>query len=427
MISWTRFITRNRGKVICLWLVLFAFGGAAASDLSRLLSNRFSVPRSDAERGLDLLKAKFGERSDGAFTLVLQSTAGSVTRPAFVREAKAAAGRGATQLAHGKAGLVIPASRSVAFVQITTSLDNQDAANRTKAVRRAIGATPGIKTYLSGFPALTEDTKPIFSKDLTRGEEIAIPIALAVTAFMFGTLGAIFVPFLFALISIPTTLGLVWVAAHLMSMSIYVTNIVTLIGVAIAIDYSMLVVFRFREELARGDPQRAIERTMATAGRATLFSGATVAVGLALLAFMPLPFMRSMGIGGMRVPLVSIAASATLLPALLVSLGHRVNRLRFLPRGLLARRIAAEGGFWTGLAAAIMRRPIRFLVVAGAFMLALAFPVTRMTLTGGDNRGAELVRALWRRGVTALCPTVTGSSSSSARSARARSRRTRSS
>ena len=107
-----------------------------------------------------------------------------------------------------------------------------------------------------------------------------------------------------------------------MDMAIYVTNIVALIGFAIAVDYSMLVVFRFREELAHEDDvPTALRTTMATAGRATLFCGLTVAVGLALLVFMPLPFMRSMGVGGLLVPLVSIAASATLLPALLVAHG----------------------------------------------------------------------------------------------------------
>ena len=132
--------------------------------------------------------------------------------------------------------------------------------------------------------------------------------------------------------TIPTTLGLVWIFAHVMDMAIYVTNIVALIGLAIAIDYSMLVVFRFREELAHtDDAHEALRTTMATAGRATLFSGATVAVGLALLVFMPLPFMRSMGVGGLLVPLVSIAASATLLPALLALMGRGVNRLRIIP------------------------------------------------------------------------------------------------
>src|SRR6266511_3566249 len=128
-----------------------------------------------------------------------------------------------------------------------------------------------------------------------------------------------------------------------MDMAVYVTNIVALIGFAIAVDYSMLVVFRFREELAHTeDVQEALRTTMATAGRATLFSGMTVAIGLALLVFMPLPFMRSMGVGGLLVPLVSIAASATFLPAFLAVMGRRVNRLRVIPRRVLERRAAQD-------------------------------------------------------------------------------------
>jgi trehalose monomycolate/heme transporter len=171
-----------------------------------------------------------------------------------------------------------------------------------------------------------------------------------------------------------------------------VTNIVALIGLAIAVDYSMLVVFRFREELAKTDDvHEALRITMATAGRATLFSGLVVAVGLALLVFMPLPFMRSMGVGGLLVPLVSIAASATLLPALLAVMGTKVNRWRIIPRRILERRAAADTtGFWHRLATAIMRRPVLFFCAAGGLMIALALPALNLHLTGGDNRGAPL-------------------------------------
>jgi RND superfamily putative drug exporter len=185
---------------------------------------------------------------------------------------------------------------------------------------------------------------------------------------------------------------MVWIAAHLMDMAIYVTNIVALIGLAIAIDYSMLVVFRYREELAlRADPDEALRTTMATAGRATLFSGGTVAVGLALLVFIPLPFIRSLGVGGLFVPLVSIAASATLLPALLSVMGGGVNRWRIVPRRVLARRAAADAtGAWHRLATSIMRRPVLWFAAAGALMLALALPAVGLHVTGGDNRGVPL-------------------------------------
>jgi putative drug exporter of the RND superfamily len=116
-----------------------------------------------------------------------------------------------------------------------------------------------------------------------------------------------------------------------------------------------------------------------------------VAVGLALLVFMPLPFMRSMGVGGLLVPLVSIVASATLLPALLSVMGRRVNRLRVIPRRVLERRASREvTGFWHALATSIMRRPVVWFVVAGGLMLTLALPALGLALTGGDNRGVPL-------------------------------------
>jgi RND superfamily putative drug exporter len=390
---WTRAVISNRKKIIAGWLVLFVLGGYGASHLGELLSNRFSVPGSDAERGRELAKQAFDERGDGAFTLVFQTARPIAGTPRFRAEAAAATAKAAAVVEGAKPGAVLPASPHVAYAQINTPLENQDAAKETPAIRAATPQLPGTTTYLSGFPAINHDTQKIYNEDLTKGELIAIPIALIVMAFMFGTLGGIAVPFAFAAVTIPSTLGAVWVVAHFMDMAVYVTNIVTLIGLAIAIDYSMLVVFRYREELDKGrEPRDALIETMKTAGRATLFSGSVVAVGLALLVFMPLPFMRSMGVGGLLVPLFSIAASATFLPALLSVMGTRVNRFRVIPRSVLEHRASGRPGLWARLARSIMRRPVLYLVVAGGLMVGLALPALGLHLTGGDNRGVPLTR-----------------------------------
>jgi uncharacterized membrane protein YdfJ with MMPL/SSD domain len=388
MSRWSDFVIAHRGRILAVWLVLFLLGGYAASNVGDLLSNRFSVPGSESERGLDLLKDRMNDRSDGAFTLVATGVESAADRAAVI----AATQRAARAVRGGKAGPLLPAGQGTVYAQISTPLENQDASKETPTVRHAIGRVPGVTTYLSGYPAINHDTQKIFNHDLGKGESIAVPVALIVILFMFGTLGGVVVPVVFAAVTIPTTLGFVWLFAHVIDMAIYVTNIVALIGLAIAIDYSMLVVFRFREELAHtGDTHQALRTTMATAGRATLFSGGTVAVGLALLVFMPLPFMRSMGIGGLLVPLVSIAASATLLPALLALMGRRVNSLRIIPRRVLERRAAKETtGFWHGLATSIMRRPVLFFVAAGGLMIALALPAVGLNVTGGDNRGVPL-------------------------------------
>jgi RND superfamily putative drug exporter len=391
MERWTRAVIANRKKVLVAWIVLFLLGGYATSHLGDLLSNRFSVPGSDAERGLDLLKDRFDERGDGAFTLVFKTDRPIAAAPAFRRKAERAAAEAASAVEGARPGPVLRASPRIAYVQINTPLENEDASNKTGAVRAAIPELRDTTTYLTGFPAINKDTQEIYNEDLARGEMIALPIALIVMAFMFGTLAGIAVPFAFAAVTIPCTLGAVWIFAHFMDMAIYVTNIVTLIGLAIAIDYSMLIVFRFREELEKHDSaHEALVEAMKTAGRATLFSGAVVAVGLALLVFMPLPFMRSMGVGGLLVPLFSIAASATFLPALLAVMGTKVNRLRVIPRRILAHRAEGRAGAWSRLARSIMRRPLPYLIVAGGLMVGLALPTLGIHVTGGDNRGVPL-------------------------------------
>jgi uncharacterized membrane protein YdfJ with MMPL/SSD domain len=403
MVRWTGFVIAHRNRIVAVWLLLFVLGGWAAAGLGDLLTNRFSVPGAESERGLELLKDRMGERSDGAFTLVATGVDSAADRAAFAAAAQRAAG----SVRGGKAKPLQVAGSRVVYAQISTPLENQDAAKLTPELRRAIGDVPGVRTYLSGYPAINHDTQDIFNEDLARGESIAVPVALLVLAFMFGTLGGIAVPIAFAAVTIPTTLGLVWIAAHVMEMAIYVTNIVALIGLAIAVDYSMLVVFRFREELARtADTHAALKKTMATAGRATLFSGMVVAIGLALLVLMPLPFMRSMGVGGLLVPVVSIAASATLLPALLAMMGGGVNRFRIVPRRVIERRAAADTtGLWHRLALAIMRRPVLFFSASAALMLALAVPALGLDVTGGDNRGVPLTTES-TRGLHALETTL---------------------
>src|SRR5437764_7773082 len=179
-------------------------------------------------------------------------------------------------------------------------------------------------------------------------------------------------------------------------MATYVTNLVQLIGLGIAIDYSLLVVYRFREELARGHAkEEAVLRTMETAGRAVIFSGATVAIGLALLLFMPLPFMRSMGVGGFLIPLVSIAAAATLQPVLLSLYGRRgTARVHVADwvrrRGIPLPHLAGpddEHGMWARLAQAIMRRPLVFLVSGITVLVAVAIPAFGLQLTPGSAQG----------------------------------------
>jgi uncharacterized membrane protein YdfJ with MMPL/SSD domain len=393
MARWTRVVLRFRWPILAFWLVVLLAGGYANAKLSPLLSNTFTVPGTDSERARSILQEHFGDRSDGEFLIVFkirEGTAGvSLALERSIREAaKAVPGGKATGLRNAPSGVV--------YGSVLTRLNLADAKGYTDDILRRLRAPPGVDAYVSGQPAIEHDLGPILSDDLKKGEGIAIPIALLVLLAVFGLSFAATIPFLFAAASIMGTLGIVYIVAHYLTMATYVTNLVYLIGFGIAVDYSLLIVYRFREELGKGGSKNeAIVRTMATAGRAVVFSGATVAIGLALLLFMPVPFMRSMGVGGFLIPLVSLAAAVTLQPALLSVYGRRGTARMHLAdwlrnKGLPVPHFAGpdvEHGLWARLARGIMRRPAVFLAGGAAILVAAAIPVYALQLTPGSAQG----------------------------------------
>jgi RND superfamily putative drug exporter len=278
-------------------------------------------------------------------------------------------------------------SPHVATASIVSSLDPADAKEHTGGMRRAVGTIPDTRVYVTGQAAIEHDLDPVFSRDLKVGElYIAIPIAFLLLVFVFGTLSFL-LPLFFAAVSIPVTLGIVWIFAKNMELSTYTQNMVMLIGLGIAVDYSLLIVYRYREE-HRLQPSReeAVIQTMATAGRAVVFSGTAVAVGLSLLLFMPLPFMRGFGVC-LAIPLVSILCALTFLPVLLYYLGDRFDRVRLVPRRLIERREDEEHNMWSRLARVIMRRPVLVASIAIVLLLLATAPVMALQLGPGSNQG----------------------------------------
>ena len=394
MARWTRLVLRFRWPILGVWLAVLLAGGAATSKLTPLLSNTFTVPGTDSERARTILQQHFGDRSDGEFLVIYKIRNGTAgVRLKLERSIR----QGAAAVPGGKPTALRDAKGGVVYGSILSSLNLAKAKGYTDDILERLDPPPGVDAYVSGQAAIQDELDPIFSSDLKKGESIAIPIALLVLLAVFGLSLAATIPFLFAAATITGTLGIVFIVAHYMTMATYVTNLVQLIGLGIAIDYSLLIVYRFREELeGGGSKDDAIVRTMSTAGRAVIFSGATVAIGLALLLFMPLPFMRSMGVGGFLIPLVSIAAAATLQPALLSVYGRRGTRrvhvAEFLRRKLhlpLPHLAGAdvEHGFWARLARGIMRRPVAFLAAGVALLVALAIPVYALLLTPGSAQG----------------------------------------
>jgi RND superfamily putative drug exporter len=393
----TRAVLRFRRLILCFWLLVLLGGGFASTHLSALLSNSFSVPGTDSDRAQLILQRHFGDRSDGEYLVVFK-----LARPASSRlraTLQERVDRAVATIPTARAGPLRSAGKLVLYASVVSQLSLAEAKASTTELVHALGHSAGTPVYVTGQAAIQHDLDPIFSQDLRRGEfAIAIPVALLVLLLVLGLSAIVSLPLLFAAATIAATLGVVFLVAHAIPMATYVTNLVELIGLALAIDYSLLVVFRFREELAAGgSSDEAVVRTMRTAGRSVVFSGATVAIGLALLLFIPVPFVRSLGIGGFLIPLVSIAAAVTLLPALLSLYGRR-GTARLPVAGFVRDRLgvpvpswpasAGEGrGFWARLARSIMRRPLAYLVGGGAALVLAGTPTFALRLTPGSADG----------------------------------------
>ena len=380
----TRFVLRHRWSVLGAWIIVFGICGFASTQLADLLTNRFTLPGTDTHRAELLLEEHFDQRTTGAFTIVAE---GEGNADALVPRVRAAAERAAAELPTGRVVAVEPVTADVVVGQIVSNLEPADSKGRTDEMREAVGVIPGAEVYVTGQAAIEHDLDPVFAEDLAKGELIAVPIALLILIFTFGTL-AFLLPFAFTIVTIPTTLGIIWVFANFMELTTYLTNLVTLIGLGIAIDYSLLIVYRYREELRRGSSRdEALVATMLTAGRAVVFSGTAVALGLALLLFMPLPFIRGFGVGGLIIPAVSVLAAVTFLPAVLSLVGKPLDRVRLLPKSWLEHRSDHEHGFWAVLANFVMRYPKTVAGMTSAVLILLTLPVLALELGPGSNEG----------------------------------------
>jgi RND superfamily putative drug exporter len=260
-------------------------------------------------------------------------------------------------------------------------------------VKEALRPTE-LETVVTGAPVFYADIIEVTERDLRRAELISFPFAAMALVLVFGSLVAAALPAMVGGAAVLSTLGGMVLLAQVMDLSVFALNLVTMLGLGLGIDYSLFVVSRFRAELAAGtgpsamdsaaSPQgsgqaveRAVAQAMATAGRAVLFSGLTVFVGLLGLTSFDSMALRSMGVAGSLVVLLSLAAALTLLPALLGVLGPRVNAF-----GL--RRPPGPGGFWAALAQRVMRRPGLVFMAVLALLLALGAPFLRVELGAPD-------------------------------------------
>jgi RND superfamily putative drug exporter len=284
-----------------------------------------------------------------------------------------------------------------------------------------------LDVVATGSPALHHDFIRMAEQDLRRCEIVTLPLVLILLLVVFGSVVAASLPLLVAGLAVLVAVAGMLVLSRVMPVSIYATNLVTMIGLGVAVDYALFVLSRFREEMRDRDVPDALARTMATAGRTILFSGLTVAIGFAGMLLVPIGALTSLGLAGTIVVGLAVVYSVTFLPALLAILGARVDALR-LP---LARRVrsAGEHGIWHRLATIVMARPWAVLVPVLALLIVLGLPFRAIRLGMADpmilppeaesRRGEELRRAAFPGGESHPMVVVLEYSSGSPTTARA--------
>ena len=360
-----RFTVRRRWTIVGIWLVLTVLGGAAAGRLGDRWFQSFSIPGYSAyEANQRTLKA-FGSGEQPPLVAVFTTPGRDVTTVPAIRAA-IEAGRAQIK-GPGRVGswfdshsdAYVSKDRHTMFATLyppgNATFTTQPPIDEVRAaLKRAVA--PSVEVHLTGRDAIFKsqgaDQGPgVLTETLLGGAG-----ALVVLILVFGTLAAVAMPIVVAITSILTTFLCVFALTYLTNVSIIVQFLVALVGLGVAIDYALLVVFRFREELTLHDTtEEALVETMTHAGRSVIVSGSTVAIGLLSMLVIPLPFIRSIGLGGMLIPAVSVLSSITLLPAMLAILGPRINRLRVMPKKFVEPH-PPETGIWWRWSRLVMRR-----------------------------------------------------------------------
>jgi RND superfamily putative drug exporter len=386
-----RWSARRRLTVIAIWVGLFLAGGLLTSRyLSGALTTQAGFTNNpDSKQAQQLLEQRLSGPRRANEVVIVRSDATTVSDPgfrAYVARLKAdvdALGPAVVQQTtdpYRAGGRFVSDDRHATLIPVTMagSLDDADT-NIDQVLDRTLHAPhpQGYRVWVAGEATAAKDSNTIAEQDLRKGETIGIVAALAILVVVFGTLAAAVVPVVLAIVAIVVALGLVSLLGLAFDLSFFVTNMVTMIGLAVGIDYSLFIVSRYREERARGrDKLAAIGAAGGTANRAVFFSGMTVVLALAGMLLNPTTIFRSIAAGAIAVVLVAVAASLTLLPALLAVMGDRVNALR-VP--VLFRRrqqdVERTHGFWARVARRVMARPVTSLLGAVGILVVLAVPL----------------------------------------------------
>ncbi|HLZ20666.1 MAG TPA: MMPL family transporter [Ktedonobacterales bacterium] len=386
-LAYGRFIYRVRWIVVALWIaVVIASVPFAARVGTVLTGGGFSFPNSDSVRVNDILTTTLHQPAT-QMLVVFQSPSTPVSDPAYQQEladftAKAVSFPGVIDVRPAQTGQ----DGQTALVVLSFNVSADKVEHEQADIRAMVPTGPNIpaRAYLTGNPAISNAFSQISQQDTERAEFTALPLALFVLLLTFGTLVAAMMPLILALIAVPVALALLYAIALHTQTNTFVTNIVSIIGLGISIDYSLFMVRRFRDELHMGRSiQEAVGWTVATAGEAILFSGMTVMIGFVGLLLIGIGMMTSFGIGGAIVVACSMLAALTMLPALLSILGPRIDALRLPLVGRLVMRSREKHesrGFWRAWALGVMRRPVLVIIAVIVLLIGLSWPIFSLNI-----------------------------------------------
>jgi putative drug exporter of the RND superfamily len=386
-----RFTVRRRRLVLAGTLLAFLFAGAIGGGVAeRLSSGGFEDPNAESTRAQRLVDETFG---NGTPNLVLLVTAdnGSVDDPATV-----AAGQALTREVAGLPGIEqavsywslgnAPPLRSTeghqAIVLARIAGDEDEVDERIAELSPELTRDGEvIDVGVGGFAEVFRQVGTTIEEDLAKAEGVALPITLLLLVLVFGSAIAAGLPVAIGVLSIVGTLFVLFVISQVTQVSIFALNLTTAMGLGLAIDYSLFVVSRYREELAKGrTTEQAVVRSVETAGRTVVFSALTVAASLAALLVFPLAFLRSFAYAGIAVVGVAALASVLVLPAILAALGPRIDKFS------IHRRAARTGSFWHDQAVRVMRRPWPYALGVTALLLFLGAPFLHIEFGLPDDR-----------------------------------------
>ena len=366
------------------WAILIVWGAALLLSLpllprvaGSLKVGGFSSPNTEAARAREVLQRELGF-APSTLLVVYQSDGLPADDPAFQAAIDRSLAR--VRTLPSVTGIILPRTDpslisddgDTAYAVVGLSAGPEEAQRLVPEFEAALVPQDEVRMSVTGAGAFYRDIETVSQRDLRRAEVIVFPIALVALLLVFGSVVAALMPLAVGAAGVTLVLVSIFFATRVTDLSIFVLNLATMLGLGLSVDYSLFVTSRFREELARngGNVPLAVERTIATAGKAVFFSGATVLIGLMGLALFEFMFLRSVGIAGVIVVAWSTVAALTLLPALLSLVGTRIDRFAIRR----PRDDTTQGGFWVRLSLAVMARPLAVLIPTLALLLLLGNP-----------------------------------------------------